>query len=49
MYWRSLMIASRNGDYFNSLFYGVACPKLYQRERQQINIIEKFDCIFRKP
>lgn len=42
MCWRSLMITSRNGDYFNSLFYGVACPKLYQRVRQQINIIEKF-------
>lgn len=29
--------------YFNSLFYGVACLKLHQRVRQQINIIEKCD------
>lgn len=47
MCWHSLTIGT-SGNYFNSLFYGVACPKLYQRVRPQINITEKFDCVFRQ-
>lgn len=49
VYFGTLTIASGNSDNFNSLFDGAACPKLYQRVRQQINIVEKFGCIFRQP